>query len=144
LWSHFHATGRKIMLEKLLCGAVLMAPLVAPVARAADADLAAKGERTFATCSVCHTAERGGDNGIGPNLWGAYGAHAASNADFSYSSALKSAGIVWNDATLDRWLTAPSAFVPGTLMTFAGVPDPDERKALIAYLKTLREAASSM
>jgi cytochrome c len=117
---------------------ILWAALLAPACYAAEADLIDKGRQSFETCAVCHTAERGGDNGLGPNLWGVYGMHAGTNADFAYSAGLKASAIVWSDTTLDRWLTSPSALVPGTLMGFAGLKDPDERKALIAYLKTLK------
>ena len=67
---------------------------------------------------------------------GIYGRKAASVPDFGYSAGLRKADIRWTDATLDRWLTDPGALVPDTDMEFQ-VSDAEERKALIAYLKSL-------
>jgi cytochrome c len=57
---------------------------------------------------------------------------------YNYSAALRSSGLTWNAATLDRWLTAPQRTVPGTKMPFAGIPDPARRKQVVDYLLTLR------
>jgi cytochrome c len=67
------------------------------------------------------------------SLW--YAGLAGSLPGYSYSAALKSSTLVWDEATLDRWLTNPAALVPGTAMAFAGLPKPEDRAALIAYLK---------
>ena len=96
---------------------------------------AAMGEQIFRRCVACHTVEKGGSHGIGPNLHGVVGAPVASKPDFSYSGAMKAKGGVWNEATLDAYLKAPMKDVPGTRMAFAGVIDPTDRKALILYLK---------
>jgi cytochrome c len=60
--------------------------------------------------------------------------------DFAYSPAMRAAGLVWNERTLDRFLAAPTKVVPGTSMGYAGIEDPRERADLIAWL---REASSS-
>ena len=52
-----------------------------------------------------------------------------------YSPALKSAGIVWNDDTLDRWIKDPQHFIPGNTMTFRGMPNAQQRADLLAFLK---------
>ncbi|MBC2653421.1 c-type cytochrome [Novosphingobium flavum] len=91
----------------------------------------------FARCAVCHNATKGAGAKIGPDLWGVYGGKAA-RANFKYSQALKNAKLKWDDATLDKWLTAPMAMVPGTIMSFPGLKDPAKRAEIIAYLKTLR------
>ena len=57
---------------------------------------------------------------------------------YAFSDAMKNAGLTWDDATLDEYLTAPMKKVPGTKMTFAGLSDPAARKEVIAYLKTLK------
>lgn len=70
---------------------------------------------------------------------GVYGRMAAGIAEFEYSDALKKAGVRWDQASLDRWLTDPEAMAPGTDMAFR-VPHAEERKALIDYLKTLAKS----
>jgi hypothetical protein len=67
---------------------------------------------------------------------GVYGRKSASAPGFAYSEALKKAGIRWDDATLDRWLSDPDAMVPDTDMAFR-LANGEERKAVIAYLKSL-------
>ncbi len=93
------------------------------------------GEQVFRRCVACHTVEKGGANGIGPNLHGIVGAPVAAKPDFSYSGAMKAKGGVWDEAALDAYLKAPMKDVPGTRMAFAGVIDPADRKALILFLE---------
>lgn len=92
----------------------------------------------FAQCAVCHSAAKGGEVLVGPDLWGVVGTRAASRPGFAYSDQLKAARLDWDAATLDKWLADPVALVPGTRMVFAGQPDPARRRAIIAYLETLR------
>ena len=98
------------------------------------APTAAMGEQIFKRCVACHTIDKGGANGIGPNLHGVVGRAVASHAGYSYSSAMKAKGGVWDDAALDVYLKQPMMAVPGTRMAFAGIPDDLDRKALILYL----------
>jgi cytochrome c len=84
-------------------------------------------------CSGCHAPDI---NKEGPSLRGVYGRKSASAPGFGYSEALKKTSIRWDDQTLDRWLTDPDTMVPDTDMAFR-LADSAERKALIAYLKTL-------
>lgn len=90
----------------------------------------------FAVCGSCHTVEPG-RNGAGPSLAGVWGRKAGTLPGFPYSPALASSGIVWNAQTLDTWLQGPMRMVPGTRMV-VGVPDAQARKAVIAYLETLK------
>jgi cytochrome c len=85
-------------------------------------------------CSGCHALDV---NKEGPRLRGVFGRNAAAVADFGYSEALKKSSIRWDETTLDRWLTDPDAMVPDADMAF-GLKEPEERKAVIAYLKTLK------
>jgi cytochrome c len=103
---------------------------------AANAQDVARGKALFKTCHACHSIEQDGETMLGPDLWGVYGAKAASKPDFAYSAALRNAGIVWNEDTLSRWLAGPAKFLPGNKMAFPGLPDEDDRKAVIAYLKS--------
>jgi len=91
----------------------------------------------FTQCRACHLTEAG-KTLIGPSLAGVVGRKAGTLPGFAYSDQLKAAGPTWDDATLDTWLTSPSKMVPGTKMTFAGLSDPAQRKAVIEYLKTLK------
>lgn len=102
----------------------------------AVAPTAAMGEQVFKRCVACHTIDKGGANGIGPNLHGVVGRQVASHDGFSYSGAMKAKGGVWDEAALDAYLKSPMKNVPGTRMAFAGVADDADRKALILYLES--------
>ena len=84
-------------------------------------------------CAACHSLSASTDNA--PMHCGLIGRKAGSVPGFDYSKAMRQSGIVWDDATLDRFLENPRAVVPGTKMTYAGVKDAQERADLIAYLK---------
>ena len=107
----------------------------APAARA-DGDAAA-GKAVFNKCAICHSPAAG-KNMIGPSLFGVVGRKSASIEGFSYSDAMKAADKTWDEATLDTYLTNPKAMVPGTKMIFPGLPKPEDRANLIAYLSTLK------
>ena len=106
-----------------------------PVAyRAADLK---NGELHFNLCRACHTVAEGGPNMTGPNLYGVFGRQVAGKADFSYSAALAAKRWRWDVNHLDGWLKSPRAYVPGTKMAFYGIPDDQDRRDLIAYLKVV-------
>jgi cytochrome c len=97
----------------------------------------ARGKLVFLQCQACHEVTADSPTLVGPNLAGVYGRKAGSLAGYDYSPPLKSSGLVWNDANLDKWLTNPAALVPGTKMAFVGIDSADLRADVIAYLKTL-------
>lgn len=111
----------------------------------ATADVAA-GAKFFATkCATCHTGEKGGANKIGPHLWGVVNRKVASIGDFNYSSGMKThADKSWSFDELNHFLWKPSKWVPGTIMSFAGVPKDQERANLIAYLNSQSDSPAAL
>lgn len=101
----------------------------------ASAD-AAKGQAVVEQqCSACHTLNKGGAAGVGPNLYGIVGAPMFSQSGFSYSSAVKAkAGTSWSPAVLADWLANPQGFAPGTAMSFGGIKNPQTLADVITYL----------
>ena len=85
-------------------------------------------------CGGCHALDRDKE---GPRLGGVYGRPAGSIDSFTYSDALKKAGITWNADTLEKWLTDPEKFLPGSTMPMR-VINADERAVLIDYLKSMK------
>jgi cytochrome c len=90
----------------------------------------------FGICRSCHSVDKG-QTIVGPSLFGVYGTRAGDVPGYAFTPGLKASGLVWNDATLDKWLANPVALVPGTRMGYAGQPDAARRAQIIAYLKTL-------
>lgn len=90
------------------------------------------GSEVYERCMGCHAIGR---EVVGPDHAGLYGRKAGSLPGYDYSPAMRAFGQVWDDATLDRFLTNPRGVVPGTKMGFAGIPDARDRADLIAYLK---------
>ena len=109
----------------------------ADTAAPATATAADKKPVAFAQCVSCHAVEPG-KNGVGPSLAGVFGQKAGAVAGYAYSDANKNSGLTWDEATLDTYLTNPMKVVPGTKMTYAGMPDAAKRKDVIDYLKTLK------
>lgn len=93
------------------------------------------GRRVFARCRSCHTVTEGGPNMTGPNLYGVFGRQAGGLPGYNYSTALKTAGFVWDGDRLDHWLENPQTFLRGTKMSFAGLSEPADRRDVIAWLK---------
>jgi cytochrome c len=86
-------------------------------------------------CRQCHVTTEG-DNRLGPTLYNVIGRKAGSVPGFPYSSAMKNAGITWDEQNLDRYIENPDAVVPGNRMKpYSGVADAAERAKIIAHLK---------
>nr|WP_246337611.1 c-type cytochrome [Azospirillum oleiclasticum] len=104
---------------------VLMAPAAA-----------AEGEALFRQqCGTCHSVKRDDGPRAGPSLHGVVGRKAGSAADYEYSDALRKAGITWDTATLERWLTNSNEFLPGSVMNYRQTND-TVRREIIRFLQT--------
>ncbi len=114
--------------------AALPADTATPPATAA---VASTKPIAFAQCATCHSVDPN-KHGVGPSLAGIHGSKAGSAAGYAYTDANKNSGLTWDDATLDTYLTNPMKVIPGTKMTYAGMPDAAKRKEVIDYLKTLK------
>jgi cytochrome c len=91
---------------------------------------------SFAACAACHTSD--GTSGLGPSAKGLYGRKAGTAKGFTYSAAMKRAGVTWDDGTLDAFITDPQKAVPGNVMPFPGVADAKQRAEIIDYLKSVK------
>lgn len=100
----------------------------------------AKGQQIAKVCSACHIFDKGGPNGLGPNLYGVVGRPKGSHPGFDYSDGMKKKGGNWTYADLNKFLYKPKAFVDGTKMTFMGLKKADERAEVIAWLRTLSDS----
>jgi cytochrome c len=108
----------------------------APIAQRLKTADVNKGAEISKKCLVCHNFTKGGGNKIGPNLWGIVGSKPAEVPNYSFSDAMKAReDKPWTFEALDEFLTAPRKDVPGTKMTFAGLPKPQDRADLIAWLR---------
>jgi cytochrome c len=111
------------------------APEVPIAKRLVSADTS-RGEVSAKKCATCHTFDKGGRNLIGPNLWGIVGRPVATHEGFNYSTAMRNHKGEWTFEKLDDYLTHPQTTVPGTKMTFTGIPKANERADLLSFLNT--------
>jgi len=102
---------------------------------------AKRGAEIYSRCEACHSLEY---NRTGPRHCGVVGRKAGSASSFEYSAAMKRSHLTWDAKTLDRFLANPPKVVPGTAMTYAGVPDAQERADLIAYLREAGQSAACL
>ena len=98
-----------------------------------------RGQASTKACAACHTFQKDAANGQGPNLYGIVGRARASMPGFAYSDAMKAKGGEWTFEDLNKFLTAPKDFVPGTKMNFPGFSKGSQRADVIAYLNSLAD-----
>jgi cytochrome c len=119
---------------------LVLCVLIALAASAFAAGDTRRGAQVFKACMACHSSVAG-EHLTGPSLAHIFNHKAASAEGFRrYSNALERSALVWDAATLDKWLANPAALVPGTSMTFPGIKERQAREDLIAYLKALDES----
>jgi cytochrome c len=118
-------------------GAAAKAPAEAPIGTLLASASVQHGAQVAKQCEACHNFQEGAGAKIGPDLYGVVGRKIASVPGFNYSAALKAKSGTWDFDTLNTWLTKPSAFAPGTAMTFAGLSNEKQRADVIDYLDSL-------
>jgi cytochrome c len=118
-------------------------PPVAPLLASADVEA---GKALTRNCTSCHSFEKGGKNGVGPNLWDVVGKKKAHIDGFNYSPAIVAAAAkpgedgLWGYEQLNGFVANPKGYLAGTRMAFAGLRKPEDRANLIAYLRTLADS----
>jgi cytochrome c len=108
-------------------------PVPIPAELFAKADVAA-GEAIAHKCEACHSLDKGGPNKVGPDLYGVIGRPRGSVEGFTYSDAMKKLGGSWSAQDIAAFIAGPKDYLPGTKMTFAGLPKPEERAEVLTYL----------
>jgi cytochrome c len=131
---NFKTCGLSRRVASFALAGVAILRLAAALPRQVNGQSAQDGETVFQKrCAGCHALEADHE---GPRLKGVMGRKAGALNSFQYSKSLKNAGFTWDEARLDKWLTDTESVVPDNDMSFR-VPKPEERAAIIAYLKTL-------
>jgi len=114
-------------------------PAAEPIEKLLQTASVEKGAAVAKKCAACHTFEKGGPNRIGPNLYGIVGDQRGEGRGFNFSAAMKAKGGTWTFDELNKFLTDPKDYVPGTAMGFAGLPKESDRADVIAYLNSLSD-----
>jgi cytochrome c len=128
---------KPVLQAAAFCAAILSQP------DASQAQNLVEDRKLFETiCTPCHNYDKGGGPdmyGLTLNLYGVVGRKAASVPEFEYSEDLRKSGIVWDEAIIDKFLTAPKKLFPGTKMELPGVQDVKTRTGIVRYLRSLSQ-----
>jgi len=109
----------------------------------ASADVA-RGEKLSKACAACHSFDNGGPNKVGPNLWKVMNGPVAHLSNFEYSSAMANFGGNWGYVEMNQFLWKPKKYMPGTKMNYNGIKKPEDRAAMIAWLRTLGSTSMAL
>lgn len=120
---------------RTLALAMMVSGALAGHALALEPGDAAAGAKVFKKCQACHSIVAADGNKIGPNLHGVIGRKSGSVEGFSYSDAMKSAGVVWDEATIEKYLRDPKGFVPKNKMAFVGLKKDSDLANVLAFIK---------
>jgi len=133
--------GYNIVVPKPATGTQPQAPVEKepPIAQLLASADPKRGEDAANVCLACHTFNKGGENKLGPNLWGIVGRARAAMPGFDYSGGMKGMAGTWTIDDLNQFLAKPQAFVTGTKMTFAGLARSGARADVLAYLNSLSD-----
>ena len=123
------------MLRNSLIALALLASSTIAANAAGDAKA---GATVFKRCAVCHTSDKGGGDGLGPNLYGVVGRKAATRSGYAYSGPLQKAGVIWNEPNLTKWVAGPARMVPGNKMAFPGITSKKQQADVVAYVQSLK------
>jgi cytochrome c len=129
--------ARMASLLKVACHVSIVTTLLCGAANAQQPKGDEEPELQFnGHCRECHSFVKN-DNRLGPTLYGVVGRKAGTVPGFAYSESVKDSGIVWDEATLDKWITNPGAVIPDNNMAalFGGIDDPAIRAKIVAFLK---------
>ena len=121
----------RLIKEILIVIGMIIIILIVSIANAADP---VKGKKVFKKCVACHSLEEG-KNKMGPPLNNLLGRKAGSVEGYKYSKAMKNSGVVWDEESLDKFITKPRKFIPKTKMSFRGIKKKSLRDDLISFLK---------
>jgi cytochrome c len=114
------------------------------LAMLADADIE-RGKKLSKACAACHSFDKGGKNGTGPNLYAAIESIKQAKPDFKYSGTLNAqGGEIWTYTELNKFLWKPKKYAPGTKMNFIGFKKAKDRAAIIAWLRTVSDSSSPL
>ena len=132
--------GPSMLRKSVLQAAVFYAVILCQPDASQAQNLADDRKLFEATCTPCHNYDKGGEPdmyALTLNLYGVVGRKSASVTGFQYSKDLRKSDIVWDEAIIDKFITAPKKLFPGTRMELPGVEDVKTRTGIIRYLRSL-------
>ena len=132
--------GPSMLRKSVLQAAVFYAAILCQPDASQAQNLAEDRKLFETTCTPCHNYDKGGEPdmyALTLNLYGVVGRKSASVAGFAYSEDLRKSDIVWDEAIIDKFITAPKKLFPGTRMELPGAEDVKTRTGIIRYLRGL-------